>query len=173
MTISLYDMSVVVYQQILASTSAVLSKGKVHAEANGIDLDALLETRLAEDMLPLRFQMISTAHHSLGAIQGIKAGVFGPPSMHPDLDYDGLHGLISAAQDELTQVSADEVNALLGQDMRFEFGDMKVPFTAEGFIASFSLPNFFFHAATTYNILRQQGTPLGKMDFLGAMQVKS
>lgn len=55
--------------------------------------------------------------------------------------------------------------------MRFEFGDFKVPFSAEGFIQSFGLPSFFFHATTTCDILRMKWVPLGKMDFLGSMKV--
>ena len=173
MTISLYDASVKNYLQILGSTSAVLTKGKAHAEANGLDLGELLETRLIEDMADFRFQIISTAHHSLGAINGIKAGVFNPPSSFPDLDYDGLHGLIKEAEEALKEISADEINALEGHDMRFEMGDFQIPFTAENFILSFSLPNFFFHATNTYDILRMKGVPLGKMDFLGAMRTKA
>ena len=99
--------------------------------------------------------------------------MFGPPAQFPDLDYGGLHGLINDAQEALAKVTPDEVNALEGGDMRFEFGDFKIPFTAEGFILSFSLPNFLFHATTTYDILRMQGVPLRKSDFLGAMRIKS
>jgi uncharacterized protein len=173
MAISLYDISVVNYLQILGSISVVLDKGKAHAESSGLDLSELVETRLVEDMAPLRFQMISTAHHSLGAINGIKAGVFNPPPSFPDLDYDGLHGLITEARQELEGVSAPEINALEGNDMLFEMGDFKIPFTAEGFILSFSLPNFYFHATTTYDILRMKGVPIGKLDFLGNMRVKT
>ena len=45
--------------------------------------------------------------------------------------------------------------------------------TAEGFLQTFSLPNFFFHATTAYDILRSKGVPLGKRDFLGKMKLKS
>ena len=173
MAISLYDISVVNYQQVLGAISVVLDKGKAHAAASGMDLADLVDTRLADNMFPLRFQIESTAHHSIGAIKGLKAGVFGPPSSVPDLDYDGLLGLITQAQNELASVSAAEVNALEGNDMRFEFGDFKIPFTAENFVMSFSLPNFYFHATTTYDILRMKGVPLGKMDFLGTMRVKT
>lgn len=173
MAISLYDLSVVTYQQILGSISDILGKAKAHAGASGLDLSELLEARLVDDMLPLRFQITSTAHHSLGAIDGIRAGVFGPPTPQPDLDYDGLHGLIKHALETLGKVSPEEINKLEGNDMRFEMGDFKIPFSAEGFIHSFSLPNFFFHAATTYDILRMKGVEIGKMDFLGKMRVKS
>ena len=171
MALSLYDTSVANYLQVLGSVSTVLDKGKAHAADSGIDLAELVETRLIDDMLPLRFQMISTAHHSLGAINGLKAGVFDPPPKFPDLDYDGLHGLIIDAKETLGKMSADEINALEGNDMRFEMGDFKIPFSAEGFILSFSLPNFYFHATTTYDILRMKGVPIGKMDYLGEMRV--
>jgi hypothetical protein len=57
--------------------------------------------------------------------------------------------------------------------MIFQLRDFKIPFTAEGFIMSFSLPNFYFHATTTYDILRMKGVPLGKRDFMGQMRMKS
>ena len=59
-----------------------------------------------------------------------------------------------------------------GRDVLFQLGDMKLPFVAEDFVQSFSLPNFYFHAATAYDILRLKGAPLGKGDFLGAMRMK-
>jgi hypothetical protein len=34
---------------------------------------------------------------------------------------------------------------------------MKLPFKAEGFLMTFSMPNFHFHATTAYDILRSQG----------------
>ena len=77
-----------------------------------------METRLIEDMLPFSFQVVSTAHHSLGAIEGLRAGVFSPPSPSSDLDYDGLHGLIKTAAETLGKVSAEEINALEGGEGR-------------------------------------------------------
>jgi uncharacterized protein len=47
-----------------------------------------------------------------------------------------------------------------------------MPFTAEGFLMSFSLPNFYFHATTAYDILRSKGVPLGKRDYMGQMRMK-
>ena len=55
----------------------------------------------------------------------------------------------------------------------FQAGERKLPFTAEGFLMSFSLPNFYFHATTAYGILRHKGVPLGKRDFMGRMRMKS
>ena len=65
------------------------------------------------------------------------------------------------------------MDALAGRDVIFQMRDRKVPFTAENFLLSFSLPNFYFHATTAYDILRTKGVPLGKRDFLGRMRIKA
>jgi hypothetical protein len=124
-------------------------------------------------MLPLRFQIIAVAHHSLGAIEGVKKGVFSPPPQIDPLDYRGLQQRLAGTAEALRRLSRDEVNALAGRDVRFEFRDRKIPFVAEGFLLSFSLPNFYFHATTAYDILRTKGVALGKRDFLGQLRIKS
>ena len=80
MSLSLYDISVPNYLQMLESTTGVLSKSADHATPNGLELDNLLTVKLHPDMLPLRFQLVSVVHHSLGAIDGMKQGLFMPPS---------------------------------------------------------------------------------------------
>ena len=79
---------------------------------------------------------------------------------------------MAATAATLNDYSPEQVNALAGGEVLFSAGEFKLPFTTEGFVMSFSLPNFYFHATTTYDILRHQGVPLGKMDFLGQMQLK-
>ncbi|MGQ2973954.1 MAG: DUF1993 family protein [Brevundimonas mediterranea] len=43
----------------------------------------------------------------------------------------------------------------------------EVHFTAQRYLLQFALPNFFFHATTAYDVLRNAGVPVGKMDYLG------
>ena len=171
MAVSLYDASVGTYLQILSSVEGVLDKGREHCEANGIDLGEVVAMRLIDDMLPFRFQLISVTHHSLGAIQGVEAGVFTPPTMN-DLDYGGLRDMVGDARKALAEYSADAVNALADKTMEFRMGSRAMPFVAEDFLLTFSLPNFYFHATTTYDMLRMKGTPIGKGDFLGRMRLK-
>ena len=172
MAFSLYDATVANYLQILGSVSGFLEKSLTHFRERQVDLAQILETRLAPDMLPLRFQINSVAHHSRGAMAAANSGKFAPPSGKPDIDYNGLQTLISEARQELSLLKPDEVNALVGRDVDFKLGDRTLPFTAEGFLMSFSLPNFFFHATTSYDILRQVGAPIGKRDFLGKVNLK-
>jgi uncharacterized protein len=78
-----------------------------------------------------------------------------------------------AARDELAALTPDSVNAYVGRDVIFKIGDRALPFTAEGFLMSFSLPNFFFHATTAYDILRHKGAPIGKRHFMGKLKMKA
>jgi len=173
MALSLYDATVASFQQTLGAVAGVLERGRTFCGEKGIDLAEIVDTRLYPDMLPFRFQVVAVHHHSQGAIAGAKAGLFQPPADFGPLDYAGLQKLIADSQTALAGVSRDEVDALAGKDVTFQMRDFKIPFTAENFLFSFSLPNFYFHATTAYDILRSRGAPLGKRDFLGPLRMKS
>lgn len=166
-----YEASVSCYRQILDSTANVLKAGQDYADSNGRSLDEIVQYRLHETMLPFSFQVISIWHHSYGAIKGMRDGVFSPPPSKPDIDYVGLCGLVDEARGFMDGESPESMEALSGQNMLFKMGDMEIPFTTDNFLATFSKPNFYFHATTTYTILRAMGVPLGKMDYLGNMSI--
>jgi hypothetical protein len=84
------------------------------------------------------------------------------------LDNAVLQALATEARNELSVLTPEAVNALVGRDVTFKVGDRVLPFTTEGFLMSFLLPNFFFHATTAYDI----GAPLGKRDFMGKLKLK-
>ena len=173
MAISLYDVTVASYQQTLGAVAGFLDKGLAHATAAGTDPAALVATSLFPDMLPLAFQIWSVEHHSLGAIEGCKAGVFTPPAPLPALDYAGLQKVVADTREALGKLTPDEVNALEGRDVVFQIGDRKMPFVAQDFLLTFSAPNFYFHSTTAYDILRSKGVKLGKRDFMGKMRMKA
>jgi len=173
MATSLYDFSVASYLQTLGGVAGFLERGFDHFKDTALDPNDIVETRLHDDMLPFRFQVWSVAHHSLGAIEGIKKGVFSPPRAMPELDYRGLQKVVADTREALKALDPAEINALEGKDVAFQFGDFKMPFVAETFVMSFSLPNFYFHATTAYDILRTNGVPLGKRDFMGPLRMKA
>jgi len=172
MAVSLYELSVATYLQTIGGVEGFLAKGLAHFQEKGIDADSVIETRLFTDMLPFKFQIQSAAHHSLGAIRGVQAGQFAPGGPTAD-SYAGLQKIIAETRETLQKVTPAEVNACEGKDVVFSVRDLKLPFVAEHFLMSFSLPNFFFHAATAYDILRMKGVPLGKRDFMGRMRMKT
>ena len=172
MTISLSNISVKTYLQLLPAASNIMQKAKAHFEEEGTNLQEIVDMRLYEDMATFSFQVFSIAHHSLGAINALKDGEFGPPNMPSGLDFESLHNMIKDAEAQLLEVSCDDIDKLLDGQVIFKMGDIRWPFTNEDFILSFSLPNFYFHLTTMYDMLRVKGLPLGKMDFVGQMRLK-
>ena len=172
MALSLYDATVANYLQTLGAVGGFLERGLKHFQDNSIDPETMVEARLAPDMLPLLFQIISVAQHSRGAIEGVQSGEFRPPASKTPYDYAGLQGLVAQTREALSTWTPEAVNALGGRDVVFHLGEHKLPFTAEDFLMSFSLPNFYFHATTAYDILRTNGVPLGKRDFMGRLKMK-
>ena len=172
MAISLYDLSVPSYLQVVAGVAGFLERGLTHCRENDIDPQTFVDARLAPDMLPLQFQVQSVTHHSIGAIRGATSGSFSPPPSIPAQDYAGLQAMVAEALAALEALTPADVNGLEGRDMAFKLGDRSLPFVVEDFVMSFSLPNFYFHAATAYDILRTKGVPLGKRDYLGRMRMK-
>ena len=172
MTTSLYDLTVANYLQTVGAVDKFLEKARTHFVEAGVDPDTLVAHRLYDNMAPLGFQIVSVAHHSIDAIEGLKLGVFGPPTATPPSTYAGLQTMIAEAKTALESLTPAEVDGYAGKDVTFAIGDFKIPFMAETFILSFSLPNFYFHATTAYDLLRMKGAPFGKRDFLGAMRMK-
>ena len=173
MAISLYDATVAAYLQITHAASGRLDKGLAHCMETGADPEELTGARLYPDMMPLAFQIELVNHHSLPAIEGCKTGVFKPPPLTwSTLDYAGLQKMIADTIVGLEAITAGEVNTLGGRDVVFVAGDRKVSYAIEDFLLSFSVPNFYFHATTAYDILRSKGVKIGKRDFLGTPRMK-
>ncbi len=172
MALTFYESYVPNYLQTLQGVSNFMDRGLSHFTDNNIDPSDIVETRLFPDMLPFRFQILSVVHHSATALASLKDGIFKPPGQSPPHSYADLQKIVADARERIAAIKADDVNAFEGKDMAFQIGEMKMPFTAEGFIASFSLPNFYFHATTAYDILRTKGVPLGKRDFMGTPRMK-
>lgn len=171
MSTSFYDLSVGSFLQTVSGMQRVLSKGAAFAKDNDIDPDTFVGLKIHDTMLPLLFQVACVPMHSVAAIEAIKAGVFSPPKKMQPGDYQGLVDMVDEARSQLTAYSEDEINALAGKAVTFKMDSMEIPFTAENFVMSFSLPNLNFHAATAYDLLRAQGVALEKIDFLGKMRV--
>lgn len=170
MAVSFYDLTVGSYIQIIQGAVGVLQKGADYCAEKGMPLDDVVGSCLIDDMANFHFQVVCITHHSLEAINGMKSGEFLPPK-YETRDYAGLQELTKSTLDTLKGMSEDEVNGLAGGKLVFKLGGNEIPFTNENFALSFSLPNFYFHTTTAYDILRSKGVPLGKRDFLGPMKV--
>lgn len=172
MAFSLYAATVPQYMQMLRATGRWLDKAEAFAADKGMALQTLLDARLIGDMLPLSFQVKSVATHSRKAMEGAREGLFRPADLSLPQDIGALRALLSDALSALDGFTPEEVDGFVGCEVRFQYKDKVLLFAAEDFLLSFCLPNFFFHASTAYDLLRMQGVPLGKPDFLGRLRLK-
>lgn len=154
-----YEVSVPVFAATLADMRAWLDKA-------ASDETTLIGARLAEDMRPLtaQYQMASdTAKNTVARLAGIA-----PPAM-PDTEasFDELRErmdrTIAFIRGVDQQVLADSGERIV--ELKFPNG-MGYRMAGGAYLTGFALPNFFFHATTAYAILRANGVPLGKPDFL-------
>jgi hypothetical protein len=172
MTFSLYAATIPSYRQVLGSVAGLLDKAEAFCAEKGVAPETLIHAKLAEDMLPFAYQVKATCEHSLGAIAGIRKGVFSPDVSPPPQTFSALKTKIADTRDAIEAIDAKEVESFIGRDMRFSFRDRHMDFTAEDFLLSFAQPNFYFHASTAYDILRWKGMSIGKRDFIGRLRLK-
>jgi hypothetical protein len=172
MSISLHTAVVQTYQQILPAVAGLLDKAEEHCQAQGLAVETLTEARLAEDMWPFAKQVFECAHHSSRAIEGVRAGEFGPKTQPVPSDLASMRKELAEAMTIVDAVDPGELDTIAGRDMFFKFGDHQMPFIVSDFLLSFSLPNFYFHATTAYDILRSRDVKIGKMDYLGKLRMK-
>ena len=173
MTTSLYDASVMSYLQTLDAVGGLLERGRLHCRDHDIDPAGIVASRLFPDTPPFGFHIQHVVHHSLGALEAIAQGSLRMPEERPSPDYAGLQTLLTDTCLSLRRLSAEEINARADADVVFQVGDTRRVFTAAGFLLSFSLPNFHFHAIAACNILRSNGVPVSKLDYIGALRLKA
>jgi hypothetical protein len=68
----------------------------------------------------------------------------------------------------LNSIKPDQVDGTEGKSVTVKAGDRELTFSGIDLVLKRSLPNFYFHATTAYDILRHNGVELGKRDFMGS-----
>src|ERR1700721_998938 len=173
MATSLYDLSVPTFLQTVKSMGGFLDLAVSHCAATRADPDDFVHARLFNDMAPFHFQIEAAWHHAVWGLEAVKTGVFAPPALVGPVPFGDLQAMISKAETALESLTPDEVNSWAGKDLDIQIGPRALAFTSETLILSFSLPNFYFHAVTAYDILRTRGVPLGKRDYEGRLRTRT
>lgn len=172
MAYSLFDASIPVYLHMLRNLAAILDKAEAHAAATGTDLTTYLDARLAPDMHPFtrQIQMASDAA-KLGAAR--LAAVTPPPFPDTETTWPELKDRIARTIAYVQGLDRAQIEGREDEIIELKLPNTTLRWSARDFLAMFSLPNFMFHVTTAYALLRAQGVPLGKMDFLNGARAVS
>lgn len=168
MSHSLYAASVPVFRQLLGSLAAVLEQAEAHALERRIEPDALLQARLYPDMFPLARQVQIATDFAKGAGARL-AGVEPPRYEDGERTFAELQQRISKTLGFIDGLGRDAVEAGATRAITHGSGERARHFDSGAvYLTHFALPNFYFHVTTAYAILRHNGVPIGKKDFVGS-----
>lgn len=167
MTNPLYTHSVPVFKQMLTALKTILAQASDYAGARSIEPDALLQARLAPDMFPLVKQVQIAADFARG-ISARLAGVEVPKLEGQEKSFADLDALLTQTLAFLDSVNAAQFEGKEGAEIVLRPGTPKEKkLNGQAYLANYGLPQFFFHVTTAYGILRHNGLPIGKRDFMG------
>jgi hypothetical protein len=167
MTISMYKVSVPIFVQFLTSLSAQLDKAAAFAEGKKVDPSVLLNMRLAPDMFPLLRQVRAATDHAVNGC-GRLAGADLPAFSNTEATIPELKDRIAKTIDFLKSLKAGQIDGTEDKEIKFTLPSGATrEFTGASLLLNSSLPNFYFHCTTAYDILRHCGVELGKRDFMG------
>ena len=164
---SFHDASVAAYLQILGSLTGILTKAEAYCTAKKIQPEVLLGARLYPDMLPLSRQIQLTCDFATKGCARLTHSEI--PSI-PDTEksFDELKARLASTIDYVKAFKPAQFDGADARDVTFPAGpDKSMTLKGQQFLSHFSLPNFYFHAVTAYDILRHNGVEIGKRDFLG------
>ena len=172
MSVSLYEISIPTYRRGLQNLSSFLDKAERHAAAEGANLTTYAEARLAPDMHPFTRQVQMASDAAKGGAARL-AGVEAPAMADTETTFAELKARIAKTIAFLDTITKDQVDSRGAKTIEMTFPGGKMTFTPPDFLMQFSVANFLFHVTTAYALLRAQGVPLGKMDFLAGGQAPS
>ena len=167
---SLFPESVPALIKMLGNLDVWLADAEAWAEERGFPADTLLDARLFPDMFPLTRQ-IQSACDSAKFVASRLSDQEAPK--HPD-EEKTMAELRARVQDTRSYLSGFSAADFEGAAERKLF----LPFLRGGYVTGaeylrgFAMANFYFHLTTAYGILRHNGVKLGKLKFIGHMDVK-
>lgn len=167
MPIDVYDQTIAAMSRALLNLEAIVSKAEAYAKERGIDPTVLVEARLFPDMLPFVAQIRIATDTAKGAAARLSDSDL-PSWPDDETNLEEVRARIRKALDFLSGFKRDRFEGSEEKKIELKLGKEHVKFSGREYVLGFVLPNFYFHVTMAYAILRHNGVPLGKRDFLGA-----
>jgi hypothetical protein len=165
MPISIYSFSVPVFTRKLTALLAILNKAEAYATERKIDLTYLVNDRIAPDMIPLKGQIqIATDHAKFGAAR--LAGRTAPSWPDDETTFEQLKARVQKALDYLATFSEADLAGSDDREITVKVSGQERQLKGEDYLLNRALPHFYFHVVTAYDILRKNGAPIGKGDYM-------
>jgi len=170
MSLTMYQASVPVFVNNLRNLSEILRKAVLHAEAKKIDPSVLTQARLYPDMLPLTRQVHLATDQAKNSSSRL-SGADRPTFEDNETTFDELQARIAKTIAYLETLTPAQFEGSDDKDITLPVRGKDATMKGASYLLGFVHPNFYFHLATAYAILRESGVEIGKLDFLGPLPV--
>jgi hypothetical protein len=166
MTIGLHQISVPVFVRHLKGMANCLKKAQALYKEKNYDQATLLAYRLYPDMFSFARQVQAATDHAR-TCTALMAGVEAPKFEDNEKSLEELIARVEKSIAFVEGVAAGKLDGAEGKSVTVKMRDRELNMTALELLLNRSMPNFYFHATTAYDILRHNGVELGKRDFMG------
>ena len=155
--------------QSLKNLEICLDKAERYAAAKKFDVGVLLSSRLAPDMQPFTYQVQSACDYVKGGAAWLSGQT---PPRHEDNErtFDELRARIRKTIAFAESVKEAQYARASESKVKLSWAPGKV-IGGEDYLLQMTIPNTFFHITMAYAILRHNGVDVGKMDFLGSINL--
>lgn len=164
--VSIFSLTAPVFTGMLDRMIAWLDLAQTHAEEQGIDIDVLLQARLAPDMFTLLGQYQLATAFAKNAMCRLAGQT--PPDF-PDIEKTAadVRARIVRARSIVQSITPAMLDGAATREISIQTGaNERTTFSGDDYLLKFAQPQFYFHASMAYAILRHNGVKLGKRDFL-------
>ena len=166
MSSSIHTMTIDTFVPMLRSLAKIFDKAIAHAKAKSFDGTVLANARLAPDMFPLIKQVqiaCDMAKNGAARLMGRE-----PPRFEDnEQTLEELKARIAKTIDYLEKAEPDAFQGAEDRDIRIPFPDgRQLEMKGLQLLRDWTLPHFYFHVVTAYDILRHNGVEIGKLDYL-------
>ena len=167
MAISMYQVSVPVFVKHLNGLAGCMKKAQAVYADKKYDETTLLHYRLFPDMFNFIRQVQAMSDHAKNCT-ALLAGVEAPKFDDNEKSLADLVGRVEKTVAFLNSVKPGQIDGTEEKAVTVKMRDRELNFKGQELLLNRSLPNFYFHATTAYDIMRHNGVELGKRDFMGA-----
>ena len=167
----MYYLAIRQFARSLKNLDTILGKAVSFAETRKFDVNNFCSVRLFPDMLPFASQVRIATDMAKAAAANL-GGKEAPKFEDNETTVEQLRARVRRCIAFLDGFSAADFEKVTSKTI------VKIPFPAgkalpaDEYLLGRQVPNFFFHVTTAYNLLRQGGVDIGKMDFIGDLPVQ-
>ncbi len=166
MPYSMHAATVPMFLSGLNSLRITLDKAAAHVRDHNLSEAAFLESRLIDDMLPLKRQVMIGTDHVKSTLHRL-AGSEMPSWPDTETTFAELQIRVQKAVDLAKSFSETSLEGSESRAIEFKTGGAMMTLKGADYVPRYGFPNFWFHVTTAYSICRAKGVRIGKGDFLG------